>query len=609
MKKKKIFNSYKFRFIFFVTLFLLITCCSLIYISANNIKKTSVQIFSNRGVTVINQLMEKIDTEKLYKLCRSLDENNPYYEELYKIFSEARNNFECKFLYVMTPVDGKNFAYVVDGTDKNDEENFSPIGTIENIESYGEYPQLCMNNKEFTFSGLENQEDWGWMVTIYGPLVNSKGVCYGFIGCDFEVDELKEMIKNGTGNMLITAIITSIICIFLIITVIISFFKNLDNVVNAMQSVSSGAKDLTARIHVPKSSELGILSKACNNVIESLQKTVTVFTESVNLVNINSVKITEQNKHLLSLIGDTNSDVGDVHNKIEYQNTLLSSLDNDIENFHKSIELLNQKILEQKTAVKKSVDAIQNISKTITNADEQINTISTEYEVIVNDTKESGQKQNEMTYKIQYIAEQAESLSEVNTVITNIAEQTNLLAMNAAIEASHAGEAGKGFSVVAEEIRTLAENSAAQTENISELINLIESAVKEIVGTSTESEKSFTKLGQKIENLSISMNKIKDGIDEQTESANNITDMMNILTDATTSISQASDKLNKNTENVVERINSIKVTSQDISNSSNKTQKLLSDMTEFAKEENDSVQDNRNAVLSIRQLLQTYKIE
>lgn len=79
------------------------------------------------------------------------------------------------------------------------------------------------------------------------------------------------------------------------------------------------------------------------------------------------------------------------------------------------------------------------------------------------------------------LAELADAIGEVVTLIDNIAAQTNLLALNATIEAARAGEAGKGFAVVASEVKSLAAQTAKATGTISEKIASIQSSTGETV--------------------------------------------------------------------------------------------------------------------------------
>jgi methyl-accepting chemotaxis protein len=78
----------------------------------------------------------------------------------------------------------------------------------------------------------------------------------------------------------------------------------------------------------------------------------------------------------------------------------------------------------------------------------------------------------------------ATAISKVTEVITEISAQTNLLALNATIEAARAGEAGKGFAVVANEIKALASQTTQATQDIkgkiADIQDSTEHTVKEI---------------------------------------------------------------------------------------------------------------------------------
>jgi methyl-accepting chemotaxis protein len=81
------------------------------------------------------------------------------------------------------------------------------------------------------------------------------------------------------------------------------------------------------------------------------------------------------------------------------------------------------------------------------------------------------------------LAQAANRIGEVVSLINTIAEQTNLLALNATIEAARAGEAGRGFAVVASEVKSLANQTAKATEGITSQVAAIQGSTREAVDT------------------------------------------------------------------------------------------------------------------------------
>ena len=95
------------------------------------------------------------------------------------------------------------------------------------------------------------------------------------------------------------------------------------------------------------------------------------------------------------------------------------------------------------------------------------------------------------------LAQKAQSIGSIVTVIDEIAGQTNLLALNASIISAQAGEHGKGFGVVASEIKQLAEKTGRSTREIADTVKGIQQEMKRAVSAIAASEESI-KAGGKL---------------------------------------------------------------------------------------------------------------
>lgn len=212
--------------------------------------------------------------------------------------------------------------------------------------------------------------------------------------------------------------------------------RSVEIIKNAQSQVAAG--NLHIRLKVEEDGVIGELFTSFNSTVESIALMVGEVSSAVKVTVKAAYDIHQSSEQMAREADEESKKTIEVAGAIEEMTkTILESTSNTAK------------------ASESAASASENALRSVRILDDTKKGMSR----IVDAARQTGQKINSLTAKIQQIEEMAR-------IIDDIANQTNLLALNAAIEAARAGEQGRGFAVVADEVKKLAERTSSATKEI-----------------------------------------------------------------------------------------------------------------------------------------------
>ncbi|OOV05684.1 methyl-accepting chemotaxis protein [Rhodoferax fermentans] len=254
-----------------------------------------------------------------------------------------------------------------------------------------------------------------------------EGTVLGVVSMKVSLDKVNASLADQRFKSILAALITCIPVLMLIYPFIRKVVTQpLEYCVQVARGIAQG--DLTQKIEVETSNEMGQLEQALKDMNDSLVKIVqqvrlgtdTIYSASSDIASGN-LDLSNRTEQQASSLEKTTTSMGD----------LTTAVNQNAENARRANELAQS---ASEVAVKGG-SVVAGV----------INTMAS-------------------------INSSSKRIVDIISVIDGIAFQTNILALNAAVEAARAGEQGRGFAVVAAEVRSLAKRSADAAHEIKALI-------------------------------------------------------------------------------------------------------------------------------------------
>lgn len=325
------------------------------------------------------------------------------------------------------------------------------------------WPKPGQKDPVLKISYVKHFKPWGWIV-----------------GTGIYVDDVTAQMNKLRWIVYISTAILAILLLAIAFGVGKIIVRPLRQSNEAVKQIAEGGGDLTKRVDIKSSDEIGKMAQNVNKMLDAY-----------------SVMI----KNIISSAGNVVMTVGSLKEKTHKSVEGAQNQAKQASHIATAAEEMTQTITDiaknASVASETSIKAMDTATKGKEVADGAVNSVGRVYTSTV-----------ELASMVDKLNNRANEIGDIVTVIKDIADQTNLLALNAAIEAARAGEQGRGFAVVADEVRKLAERTIKATAEISGKISAVQGESEQTMKSMSEASAEVTKATEYIRQVGEFLNYI-----------------------------------------------------------------------------------------------------
>jgi len=296
-------------------------------------------------------------------------------------------------------------------------------------------------------TGGFNTDATRWFTTITEKINKLKTVEDGLL--NELIDKNKTLIANH-GNSLIRLAILILFPLFVVtflswyITKVLQ--AGISEITTKLTSINAH-NDLTLRVNVESTDELGTISDTINKLVIHLQGLVAQIQQTSSTLKTNLAENIESNHVIEGKVNSGIDQVGQVVTATTEMSSTISEIARNALEASTETDKANAQGQQGNNEVEQTIENINNLSSELTSASSIVKKLS----------------------------HSAQDIGQFLNAVKDISDKTNLLALNAAIEAARAGESGRGFAVVADEVRSLSMQTKTSTDEIEVMIRDLQS--------------------------------------------------------------------------------------------------------------------------------------
>ena len=212
---------------------------------------------------------QRIDGDLLEQL-QAGDEGSADYEEILSQLQEFLCGDEIKYIYTMR-MNGDTLEFIVDA----DTEEGAAIG--EAYEIYDEIAEAFDGN--VTVDSEMTSDEWGDFYSAFAPVYNSAGDIVGIVGVDCSATEIRLQQSALIRKFMLIELAGLAIAVVLSLVISGVLSRSVSAIAGKMSELAQKEGDLTQKITVRSSDEVGNIAGSLNVFLENLREIIKKISE------------------------------------------------------------------------------------------------------------------------------------------------------------------------------------------------------------------------------------------------------------------------------------------------------------------------------------------
>ena len=572
-KKNKTKLSIRWKILLPATALIIAICASMGFYAYTCIHDGMVEMGIEEAQMAAQVVVDILDEDMLGTLEPGC-ENKKEYQILLKDLRNAQEKYGIAYLYTLY-TDGSVVYYGVDADTSEEQFAFGDVCETSYEELAGAFA-----GEEYVMDYIDHTE-FGDLISVYKPIINSNNEIVGVLGCDFDATGVMERLTTSTLNIIKVSVLSLVLAVIIINIIVGRITKSLKVVDRKIYDLVNNEGDLTQRLDIHTGDELEVIANNVNELLAYIRDIM------INISN-NAEQLSNSSKVVVDDLGKAELNITDVSATMEEMSA-------SMEETSASIEQVGTAIASVSTAIEIIAGNADMGSEASMDVMDKADGIYNQAVIEQKDAKVRAQKMiSDMNERI-VKSKKVEEISMLTSNIIKITSQTNLLSLNASIEAARAGEAGRGFAVVADEIGKLASDSAQNASQIQEVSTQVIEAVNELA-TKAEEMLAF------IEETAMS------GFEKLLETSRSYRDDIGDINQMMSAFAGECEDVWKNVDNINEAVDAINIAVEESAKGITNVTELSVDLTTAVVDVGNEAEANNAVADSLSQEVNKFKL-